>query len=67
MLKSEKKELRKSKFIAKLNFQTVTYIYGDKVVILSLETEVIGLIIENKNIADTQRRMFDFLWGIAKL
>lgn len=65
-LKTEKKELRESKFIPNIEFPTVTYIYGNKVAILSLEKEIIGLIIENKAISDTQKQIFELLWKIAK-
>ena len=66
MLKTEKKDLRESKFIVKMDFPTITYIYGTKVAILSLEKEIIGLIIENESIANTQRQIFELLWKIAK-
>ena len=66
MLKTEKKELRESKFIPKIDFQTVIYIYGNKIAILSLEKEVIGLMIENENISNTQKQIFELLWKIAK-
>ena len=66
MLKTQKKEIRESKFISGLGFPTVTYIYGDKVAILSLEKDIIGLIIENKDIANTQKQIFELLWKIAK-
>ncbi|MFH1073143.1 MAG: helix-turn-helix domain-containing protein [Nanoarchaeota archaeon] len=64
MRKVEKKELRESRFLDK-QFPTVTYIYGDKVAILTLEKEIIGIIIENKTIADTQKIIFNFLWSIS--
>ena len=66
MLKTEKKELRESRFISKINFSTVTYIYGKKLAILSLEKEIIGLIIENEEISSTQRQIFELLWKIAR-
>lgn len=66
MLKTEKKDLRESKFIPKIAFPTVTYIYGNKVAIFSLEKEIIGLIIENESISNTQRQIFELLWRIAK-
>lgn len=66
MLKTEKKELRESKFIPDLDFQTVTYIYGNKMAILSLQKEIVGLIIENEDISNTQKQIFELLWKIAK-
>ncbi|MCK4650284.1 hypothetical protein KAT36_03560 [Candidatus Pacearchaeota archaeon] len=66
MLKSEKKEFRESRFILKFEFPTVTYIYGNKVAMISLEKEIIGLIIESKAIANTQKQVFELLWKLAK-
>ena len=66
MLKTEKKEFRESRFILKIDFPTINYIYGNKVAILSLEKEIIGLIIENESIANTQKHVFELLWKIAK-
>ena len=66
MLKNQTKELRQSKFIAGLKFETVNYIYGNKVAILTLEKEVIGLVIENDSISNTQKQLFELLWRIAK-
>ena len=63
----DKEELREMKFLPKdLEFPTSTNIYGNKVAILSLEKEIVGVIIENENIANTQRNVFDLLWDIAK-
>ena len=48
-------------------FKTSTFIYGDKVAILSLtEREPIGVIIENPEIAQTQRIVFDIMWDKAE-
>ncbi len=66
MLKTEKKELRESRFISDLEFPTVTYVYGDKMAILSLEKEIIGLIIKSESISNTQKQIFEILWKIAK-
>lgn len=39
------------------------YIYEDKIAMLSLEQkEAIGIIIESKEIAETQKSLFNLLW-----
>ena len=49
--------------IVNKKFVTATWIYGNKVAILSLtKQEPIGVIVENKEIADTQRIVFDLMW-----
>ncbi len=62
------KELTKLKIDDSLkNVLTWTYIYGDKVAILSFDKEnFIGIIIENEAFNKTQRLIFDKLWKIAK-
>ena len=55
-------ELTEYKIVDK-KFNTATWIYGNKVAILSLtKQEPIGIVIENKEIADTQRIVFDLMW-----
>lgn len=63
--KKNKEEYREMKFLP-IEFPTATNIYGNKVAILSLEKEPIGVIIENEDIAKTQKMIFEFLWKIAK-
>ena len=60
------KKLIKYKIINK-KFNTATWIYGNKIATLSLtEKEPIGIIIENKEMADTQRMVFELMWKQAK-
>lgn len=67
MHKKDKKELREMRFLPEgFEFPTATNIYGNKVAILSLEKEPVGVIIENDDIAKTQRMVFELLWKIAK-
>jgi len=66
MRKTEQKELRESKFLDNTNFPTVTYIYGNKVAILTLEKEIVGVILSNQSISTTQRQVFEILWNVAK-
>ncbi len=61
--KKSKEELREMRFFPKgIKFPTVTNIYGNKVAILSLEREIVGVIIENRDIVETQRTIFKLLW-----
>lgn len=65
--KKDKQELREMKFLPKeTEFQTSTNIYGDKVAILSLEKDIIGIIIQDLFIANTQRDVFNLLWKVAE-
>jgi len=42
-------------------------IYGDKIAILTLrKDEPIGVIIENKDIVETQKSLFNVLWNNGK-
>lgn len=66
LLKREKKELRESRFIKETEFPTVTYVYGKKVAIISLEKDIVGLIIENHAIVETQKQIFEILWKMAR-
>lgn len=67
MRKNDKKELREMRFLPEgFEFPTATNIYGNKVAILSLEKEPIGIIIENEDIAKTQRMVFELLWKTSK-
>jgi sugar-specific transcriptional regulator TrmB len=66
--KKDKKELRETRFLPKgMEFPTVTNIYGNKVAILSLEKEFLGIIIESESIAKTQRMVFDMMWKYSVL
>lgn len=64
---SEKEELREVRLIPKdlFPFKNEINIYDDKVAILSHRDKV-GIIIENKNIADTQRSIFQIGWAYTK-
>jgi len=45
---------------------TITMIAGDKVATLSLGGDLLGVLIEDKEIAQTQRMIFELLWKQAK-
>jgi len=65
--RNNKKELRETKFLPEnLDLPNVINIYGDKVAILSFKENLLGIIIENKSFAETQRTIFNLLWKIAK-
>lgn len=58
-----KEELREFRFVpaGRLPFYNEINIYGDKIAVMSF-VEKIGLIIESKKIADTQRAIFELAW-----
>ena len=66
--KRDKKELREIRFLPKgFKINTHTQIYGNKIAILTLRKEqLIGVIIENKDIVETQKSLFEFLWKTLK-
>lgn len=62
-LKYDNKAFRESKFIKKGEFTTEINIYGNKVALLSfLNKPPFGVIIEDKDIADTLRTAWENLW-----
>ncbi len=66
--KKEKEELREVRLIPKdkFPFKNEINIYDNKMAILSHQDEI-GVIIENKNMADTQRSIFNFCFEYAKI
>lgn len=64
LVNSDNQDLRKTKLLPKnINFSAETYIYGDKVAILDYKKDIIGVIIESKPIANTQKEIFELCWG----
>jgi len=60
------KELREYRQTPMLKgLTTTTYIYGDKVAMITYEKEIFGVVIENEAIANTQRAFFEVLWRSA--
>ena len=45
---------------------TWTYIYGNKVANITYEKELIGVVVDNEEIANTQRFIFEVLWEKSK-
>ena len=52
--------------ISKNKFKSNVFIYGDKVAFISVVNEPVGIIIQNKLIADTQKQVFEVLWNAAE-
>jgi len=50
---------------AGMSFTLTTYVYGNKVIILSSKRETFGLIIESADIANAHRNYFEALWQIS--
>jgi len=44
---------------------TTTWIYGNTIAIISWEKEPTGIVIKNKNTANSYRSVFNYLWSIA--
>nr|MBA4405114.1 hypothetical protein [Nanoarchaeum sp.] len=62
-----KEELRQTKYFPEgFSFPTLKYIYGNKVAMISLGDNIVGLIVENKDIANTESRIFEILWKTIK-
>lgn len=56
--------LRQTKVLpAKTTFTSETYIYGNKVAVLDVSHDIFGVITENKQVARSQRAMFELVWS----
>lgn len=57
-----------TKFVSpeKFPFSSEIVIYNDKVAFLSFKEEILGVIIESKQIAETMRTMFNLAWGNSR-
>jgi len=61
--KKEADELRQFKFLPKNQHFSVSYhIYGNKVSMFSLQGPIIGVLIENKEIAGMESLQFEYMW-----
>jgi len=68
MKNNDKKELRKTKFYDGLmkDLPVSLFVYGNKIAfIIWSENEQMGIIIEHKDIAELQRRIFKDIWKIS--
>lgn len=62
-----KKELRQIRFAPKGQHFSISYhIYGDKVAMFSMQRPIVGVVIENKEIADMERLQFEYMWKVLK-
>lgn len=66
--KKEAELLRERRFLPKKKFSLPTEIsiYGDKVSLISLRKELIGTVIQSKDVADTFKMLFELLWEQAE-
>jgi sugar-specific transcriptional regulator TrmB len=61
------KKITKVKFLNKMqDIPTVTFIFGKKIAILTLERELVGIKIEDPSVNTTQRVIFESFWNLAK-
>ncbi|MEK7086112.1 MAG: hypothetical protein AAB953_03820 [Patescibacteria group bacterium] len=65
----DKKYNREMRLIpsAQFDFTNEINIYDDKVAIISFKDELIGMIIESMEIANSQRAIFNMCWQFASL
>jgi len=69
MLKNDKKELRRTRFISKKDFDppVETQIFPNRITYIAhSEREPFATVIENTAIAEAERQKFELLWEIAK-
>lgn len=59
--------LRESRFLPLSNFSLPTEIaiYGDKISLVSMRKQLIGTVVQSKDVADTFRIIFELLWSQA--
>lgn len=62
------KELIQYRYLPKdFEFDTAQYVYDDKMAIISLnQREPVGVVIQDKSISDSQKKIFGLLWKLAK-
>ena len=69
MKKDDKKELRETRFSPKVMKDSLTsfFIYDNKIIyIIAVEKEQFGIIIENNEIANFQKKIFEHMWAQAR-
>ncbi len=64
---NDKSELREIRFLPKkFKISTHSQIYGDKIAIITLnKNNLVGVVIKNKEIVETQKSLFEELWKSA--
>lgn len=64
--KSDKGLLRETKILPKnISFNSEIYIYDGKIAMIDVKDEVIGVIIENEELFNVHKQMFEMVWGIT--
>lgn len=61
--KRDKQSNRETRIVEGEPFTSETYIYGDKVAMLSFHEEIVGFIVQSKEFARAQRWMFEEIWN----
>jgi len=59
-------QLRETRFVKEVDFETEINIYGNKVALLSFRRPYAGVIIEDRTIAQTLKSMWKIVWNQAK-
>ncbi len=66
LLESDAKNFRQTKLLDdSTHFTAETYVYDNKVAIIDHTTDIIGIIIESRNVRDSQAAMFELTWRNA--
>jgi len=63
--KRDRKRLITRRVIKNMDFQLPSQIimYGDKVAIISLKSSLLAMVIDNRDIANTLKTIFEFMWS----
>lgn len=64
--KQDIEQLRETRLLKEVDFETEINIYGDKVALLSFRRPYAGVIIEDRAIAQTLKSMWKIIWSQAK-
>lgn len=65
--KKEYKKITEMRFLEQLrDFPCMIFIYGKKVALYTVKGELIGLIIENKQVAEAMKMVFEMYWNMAE-
>lgn len=64
--KNDVEQMRETRFVKEVDFETEINIYGDKVALLSFRRPYAGVIIEDRTIAQTLKSMWKIIWNQAK-
>ena len=63
--KSDKKFLRETKILPEsFTFNSEIYIYDNKICLIDLKKDIIGVIIESSELYNIHKQIFDMLWNV---